>query len=195
MVYHLGMPSDLEPRYTLTDLASLAGVTPRTIRYYVSQGLLAVEVTPGPGPKYDDGHLARLRLIKRLQREHLPLAEIRSRLEGLDYTAILALSTEPEPAPPSDSALDYIRRITGGHAVAEAPAPALYAMAIPGPTEPAAPAPPTDPRPSPPERSQWDRIELAPDIELHIRRPLARSTSRQIDKLISIARDLLREEN
>ena len=34
----------------------------------------------GPGAHYTDGHLARLRLIRRLQREHLPLAEIRTRL-------------------------------------------------------------------------------------------------------------------
>lgn len=61
------------------------------------------------------------------------------------------------------------------------------------PTEPAAAFPP----PAPDvrlERSQWDRIELAPDIELHIRRPLARSTSKRVDRLISIARDLLEED-
>ena len=29
-----------DARYTLTDLADLAGVTPRTVRYYLAQGLL-----------------------------------------------------------------------------------------------------------------------------------------------------------
>ncbi|MFP5342808.1 MAG: MerR family DNA-binding transcriptional regulator, partial [Candidatus Limnocylindria bacterium] len=28
------------PRYSLTELADLAGVTPRTVRYYINQGLL-----------------------------------------------------------------------------------------------------------------------------------------------------------
>ena len=51
--------------YTLTDLADLAGVTPRTLRYYLSQGLLPAVGASGPGAKYDDSHLARLRLIKR----------------------------------------------------------------------------------------------------------------------------------
>ncbi len=72
------MPTDNE--YTLQDLADLAEVTPRTIRYYVAQGLLPSPDRVGPGALYGPGHLARLRLIRRLQREHLPLAEIRSRL-------------------------------------------------------------------------------------------------------------------
>ncbi len=113
------MPSELEPRYSLTELADLAGVTPRTVRYYISQGLLAVDAAPGPGPKYDEGHLARLRLIRRLQREHQPLAEIRRQLDAVDDDTILALAAADEPpTAPSDSALDYIRRITGGPAEA-----------------------------------------------------------------------------
>ena len=87
------MPSENPPRYTLTELAHLSGVTARTLRYYISQGLLAVDVSPGPGLKYDDTHLARLRLIKRLQAEHQPLAEIRHRLEALSDADMTALST------------------------------------------------------------------------------------------------------
>ena len=63
--------------YSLSDLASLADVTPRTIRYYVAQGLLPSPEAAGPATRYGEGHLLRLRLIKRLQRDHLPLAEIR----------------------------------------------------------------------------------------------------------------------
>lgn len=175
----------------------MSGVTPRTIRYYIAQGLLASPGSPGPGPKYTDADLARLRLIKRLQREHQPLAEIRARLDGLGDDDVLAAVTEP--ASSSDSALDYIRRVTGRRA-AEAPAPRLMrADYMPGPlpsiapTAPAAPAlePPSEPRL---ERSQWERIGLAPDVELHVRRPLARQTARRVDRIISIARDLLEEE-
>ena len=182
------------PRFSLTELANLSGVTPRTIRYYVAQGLLASAGTPGPGPKYTDADLARLRLIKRLQREHQPLAEIRARLDGVADDDVLAADAAPEPA--RDSALDYIQRVTGRR-VAEAPAP-LRADYTPGPmasiapTAPAAPAlEPSEPRL---ERSHWERIELAPDVELHVRRPLARQTARRVDRIISIARDLLEEE-
>ena len=74
------MPDD---PYSLADLARLADVTPRTVRYYVAQGLLPSPEAAGPATRYGEGHLARLRLIKRLQRDHLPLAEIRSRLERM----------------------------------------------------------------------------------------------------------------
>ena len=184
----------------MSELAGVAGVTPRTVRYYIAQGLIPAPGTAGPGPKYTDADLARLRLIRRLQREHQPLAEIRARLGGLDDAAVIALVETPEPL--KESALDYIRRVTGGNRVAEAGAhyasaapPAVNAPTAPdlAPTAPAAPAldSPAEPRL---ERSQWERIELAPDVELHVRRPLARQTAKRVDRSGSIARDLLEEE-
>ena len=53
---------------------------------------------------------------------------------------------------------------------------------------------PSMPAPSPMERSQWDRIALSPDVELHIRRPLGRAQQKQVDRLVAIARELLEEE-
>jgi DNA-binding transcriptional MerR regulator len=207
-----------DPRFTLTELADLAGVTPRTIRFYVTQGLLPAPGQVGPGAKYDDTDLARLRLIKRMQRDHRPLADIRRQLDQLDDTAILRLAEEV-PEPPHDSALDYIRSLRsadGGllrrmqHAPmpatpampAMSPSPAMLATpamprsyrdtAPPAPTAPAAPA--TEPGSDRLARSQWDRIALGPDVELHVRRPLPRITAKQVDRLISIARDLLEED-
>ena len=188
-----------DARYNLTELADLAGVTPRTVRYYLSQGLLQAVGTAGPGAKYDDGHLARLQVIRRLQREHQPLAEIRRQLELLDDAQIRDLAEPPAPEP-GDSALEYIRRILSSPATAESPAPsALASRAMPAglppiaPTAPAAPASDvsTEPRV---ERSQWERIALTPDVEIHIRRPLPRSTAKRVDRLVSIARDLLEED-
>lgn len=177
-----------QPRYSVTELADLGGVTTRTVRYYISQGLLPSPLGAGPGPKYDQTDLARLRLIKRLQREHQPLAEIRKVLDGLGDEAILQTEPDPEPAP-ADSALDYLRRVTGPHRVSEAPMSRAYLTTIPA--MPAPPPPPDDVRL---ERSQWERIDLAPDVELHIRRPLARSTAKRVDRLIAIARDVLEED-
>jgi DNA-binding transcriptional MerR regulator len=68
--------------YDITELARLSGLTVRTIRYYLQQRLLPSSGLRGPGARYDAGHLARLQLIRRLQAEHLPLAEIRRRLEA-----------------------------------------------------------------------------------------------------------------
>lgn len=184
-------------RYTLTELADLAGVTPRTVRFYLAQGLLPTVGVSGPGAKYDDTHLARLRLIRRLQRDHQPLAEIRRQLESLDDAAILALSSE-EPEPPRDSALEYIRRVTAPAAqVRETPRPyqSVLLRSMPAPTAPAVPASDLAPEPMPRiERSQWERLSLGPDVELHIRRPLPRSTAKRVDRLVEIARDLLEED-
>lgn len=186
-------PNPEDARYTLSELSSLAGVTPRTVRYYIGQGLLPAVGISGPGAKYDDSHLARLRLIKRLQAEHQPLAEIRRRLETLDDNTITAMAAETNPEPPSDSALDYIQRIT----TPAAPSRALYLREAPilAANEAAPAVERSPPVPSPRlDRSQWERVDLAPDIELHIRRPLPRSAAKRVDRLIEIARDLLEED-
>jgi DNA-binding transcriptional MerR regulator len=191
-------PNRADARYKLTELSALAGVTPRTVRYYLGQGLLPAVGVSGPGAKYDDTHLARLRLIKRLQADNQPLAEIRRQLGSIDDATVLTLAAEPEPTAPADSALDYIRRVTTPTRGVREPAPALYSRAFASmdaaaPSEPAAPAPLPD-APARLERSQWERVDLAPDIELHIRRPLPRSTAKRVDRLIEIARDLLEED-
>jgi len=195
-------PNPDDARYTLTELSALAGVTPRTVRYYLTQGLLPAVGVSGPGAKYDDSHLARLRLIRRLQSQHQPLAEIRRQLDGLDDPAILALAAEPAPPAPSDSALEYIQRVTASaHRVSETPslmhrdygAP-LRSMGTAMPSAvPPQPDQLTDAAPRI-ERSQWERVSLAPDVELHIRRPLPRSIAKRVDRLVEIARDLLEED-
>ena len=201
-----------ESEYSLQDLVDLAGVTPRTIRYYIVQGLLPSPGKAGPGATYTDGHLNRLRLIRRLQREHLPLAEIRTRLAALDDATVAALAETPSSEPPADSAIDYIRSVLEGDASFEA-------MALSSPAAPPASPPPSrngvdlrvpayrlaepsrayaePPAPSPtpaPDRSQWDRILLAPDVELHVRRPLSRRAHKRVERLIEIARELLEED-
>lgn len=190
------MPDD--ERFGLTELADVAGVTPRTVRYYLAQGLLPAVGQSGPGSKYDSGHLARLRLIRRLQTEHLPLSEIRRRMDGLADDDIRSLAGNAAPAPPTESALDYLRSVLAP-ADPSAPSPAPHAVAE-RLDEPYAPTPSTSaaapeaPSAQPIERSQWERIVLASDVELHIRRPLARAQNKQVDRLVTIARELLEED-
>jgi DNA-binding transcriptional MerR regulator len=199
------MPPDTE--YSLQGLADLAGATPRTIRYYIAQGLLASPGRVGPGTTYTEGHLNRLRLIKRLQREHLPLAEIRARLAALDDATVASLVEAPLAEPASGSAIDYIRGVLGG----DGPTGQLPLTPPSRTSPPASPAfsrlPAYDlPASSPaepggsgssspaPDRSQWDRILLAPDVELHVRRPLARLVHKRVERLITIAREILEED-
>lgn len=182
--------------YTIGELADLADVTPRTIRYYVAQGLLASPAGAGPGARYDEDHHRRLRLIRRLQGEHLPLAEIRKRLATMNPDDIEAIvASDPKPAP--DSALDYLDHLLGDRAVREAQ-PALLmrsiapALAWHEPPPPPAATPTASPPPI--ERSQWDRIQLDPDVELHVRRPLSRIQNKRVERLIELARQILEED-
>jgi len=207
--------------YTLTDLASLADVTPRTIRYYLAQGLLPSPDAAGPATRYGEGHLARLRLIKRLQREHLPLAEIRGRLERLgddELRAALDIAGAAPPPAPAE-ALAFVRDLmarSGIHpnATAEARAPHLRATATfeplipdgfpvrqePSPATPSLPLPASSPATTPGprtnvgDRTTWERHVLAPDVELHVRRPLDRRTNKRVEQLLRIARELFDDE-
>jgi DNA-binding transcriptional MerR regulator len=185
------VPTD-EVTLSLTELATVAGVTPRTVRYYIGQGLLPGPDELGRGARYSAGHLDRLALIRRLQREHLPLAEIRTRLGELDDEEVHALVSAPSPAPASGSALDYVRGVLAGRPqrlmAAEAPAiyraePPLAAAAAPKPAQTAGA-----------ERSQWDRVAITPDVEIHVRRPLDRRTNQRVERLIAIARAHLEED-
>src|SRR5690349_11303606 len=205
------MPDD---PYSIADLARLAGVTPRTVRYYIAQGLLPSPEAAGPGTRYSEDHLARLRLIRRLQREHLPLAQIRGRLTSLGDEEVRALidadGDTPTPAP--GQTLAYVQDLmartgvqTRVASVAEVRSPyeARYEPTlpdafpqVPAPSSPVAPstapiAPwPSDPKPAQPDRSTWERHVLNADVELHVRRPLDRRTNKRVEQLIRIAREL-----
>lgn len=195
---------------TLAGLSERADVTPRTVRYYIQQGLLP-SPGAGPRPRYDERHVKLLRLVKELQRQHLPLSEIRARLDALDDEGIDRLLAEPQAAI-EGSALDYVRRLLEARPGRVAPSErtpwAMRAEAAPpagAGAEPPAPArymtrgTSTGPTPTPPaampmSRSQWERLALGPDIELHIRRPLSRQQNKQVERLVAFARQLLEED-
>lgn len=63
--------------YKVSELAEKAGVTKRTIHYYISKGLLLPPDGNGVNSLYNDKHLERLLLIKKLQSEYMPLNKIR----------------------------------------------------------------------------------------------------------------------
>lgn len=63
--------------YKVSELADKAGVTKRTIHYYISKGLLLPPEGSGVNSLYNDEHLQRILLIKKLQAEYMPLNKIR----------------------------------------------------------------------------------------------------------------------
>lgn len=196
------------PDYSINELAQLADVSPRTIRFYIEQGLLPAPEPAGKKTRYTDEHLERIRAIKKLQAAHFPLADIRNRLNSFTPDELSTIAELVEPKLSQESAVDYIRGILE-------PAPAAMSMPVmarsmaapsmPAPSMPAASMPamrapepqPTKPPTQPTEttRSQWERISLDPDVELHIRRPLTRHGNKRVERLIAIARELFKEED
>lgn len=68
---------------TIDDLAEAVGVPTRTIRYYITEGLLPGPEGRGKATAYTEEHLLRLRLIRSLTEQRVPLSEIRERLSRL----------------------------------------------------------------------------------------------------------------
>ena len=90
----------------IDELAERGGVTRRTVRYYVSSGLLPA---PGSGAAYGQEHLDALTAIKRLQSEGLSLRAIGERLAGSAPAAgasplVPAVEAPDAELPASDSA-------------------------------------------------------------------------------------------
>jgi AcrR family transcriptional regulator/predicted DNA-binding transcriptional regulator AlpA len=85
----------------ISDLEKITGVSRSTIHYYLSEGLLPTPVRTGKTMAYyDQGHVDRLREIRRLQEEGYPISFIRDMLAGEIGTA--AGVTEGSEASRSD---------------------------------------------------------------------------------------------
>lgn len=86
-------------RYTIADLERETSVSPRTIRFYITEGLLPPAYGRGPSATYDVGHLLRLRYIQLLKDERLSLVDIKERLNRLtddDIATAMQVRTRPD---------------------------------------------------------------------------------------------------
>jgi DNA-binding transcriptional MerR regulator len=66
----------MEKELTLKELAAETGVPERTIRYYISRGLLAPPLRGGRGAAYGESHKNALAQIRQLQAKGMMLDEI-----------------------------------------------------------------------------------------------------------------------
>jgi DNA-binding transcriptional MerR regulator len=187
--------------YAIGELAGQAGVTPRTVRFYVAEGLLPPPEGAGRGALYTADHLRRLELIKLLKEEFLPLAQIRDLLAGLSRAAIedlLAQKRKPAPPPQPESAREYIQALLRtGPETKERPAMLRQvvasrkrAAAVPSPppaSEEAVPASGVE------TAVTWGRISLHPDVELSVRQsPTDPRTPARVQQLLAVARRLFK---
>jgi DNA-binding transcriptional MerR regulator len=185
---------------SVEELADAAGVPVRTVRYYVTEGLI-----PGPGGRgraaaYGDEHLLRLRLVRRLAEQRVPLAEIRARVVGLSLHDVAELMAEEDRRSV---------RVEAERASPKAYVSALLDRARSLNARPASPARPAPSSPAPPApmstlmrarrhevagADQWTRHELAPGVELHVRADAADAQRRLVRRLIDTASQELPNE-
>jgi len=89
-------------RFGIDELADLGGVSRRTVRYYVQEGLLPAPLGVGRGRHYDQAHLDRLLGVKALQESGRSLDEIRALLQApARRAAAVAAIPSPPPIPRS----------------------------------------------------------------------------------------------
>ena len=149
-------------RYRLSELTRLTGLTPRTIRYYIAEGLLPPPEGLGPAAVYTAAHRDRLALIALLKDRYLPLREIRRRLAALSdgevREELVREGCAPTPPPRGET------------------------------TPPAEAAPASAPDGN--GRERWERITLGDGVELHVREDRRRAAA-PLEALIRHARGLL----
>jgi DNA-binding transcriptional MerR regulator len=194
------------------ELAERAGISVRTIRYYIDEGLLPQPTYQGKYSYYSLNYLDRLELIRRLKESYLPLREIREIMNSLtDDQVSMRLNELPPSSPkfsveqparqpaakPGARALDYINqvmdtqtknRMKGTLNQPQSSFSKPREMAPPNIFNAAEPLPIAEPSPTKEKDDIWQRISLAPGVELHLRRPLDADTEHQVQQLISLAK-------
>jgi DNA-binding transcriptional MerR regulator len=186
---------------TLEDLANASGLSLRTLRFYISEGLLQGPDTHGKFARYSQQHLDRLEMIHRLKNLRLPIKEIRHLLDNMTpdeisqirkYQEILNPSLtknktgdiyESPISEPGSSALEYIQNLENGRKNIQSitrspatvpPSPPIYknqAQAMGG-------------------QEIWKRIVIEEGIELNIRGLRDTDEEIKVRKLIEFTRKL-----
>ena len=75
-------PQPSAERYSIDELSTLAAVTPRTVRYYIAQGLVDRPEGEKRGAYYLRRHLEQLLLIRRWTEAGLSLERVRELIAG-----------------------------------------------------------------------------------------------------------------
>lgn len=203
--------------FTLEELENMSGLSIRTLRFYIQEGLLPGPDTRGKFARYSQKHLDTIHFIHRLKDLHIPLLQIRHLLDTLsseDIERIIQSRTEnnfnlssPQFFIKSDeleessehqqksSALDYIRsleNLQGSLKINES------INRYKPPSAPIrAPAPLKDANMNKPMRTgeTWQRIHLAEGVELQVRQPMGMEKEQMVEELIDNARQLFRKTN
>jgi DNA-binding transcriptional MerR regulator len=99
------MPSQDSPeRFSIDELSTLAGVTPRTVRYYIAEGLVDRPEGEKRGSHYLRRHLEQLLVIRRWTDAGLSLERVRELMAGAPE--------DPAPRRAAPGAVEVWSRVT-----------------------------------------------------------------------------------
>ncbi len=134
----------------------------RTIRYYIAEGLVqAPEEKQGTASVFGYLNLLQLLTVKKLQAEHLPIRKIRELVAGKNEQELEMLLGVGSPTAKKSRESDAKRYLESLLAPGSAP----EMMAAPMAPQLSSPPPPQQLDQS----ASWQRIEIEPGLELHIR--------------------------
>jgi DNA-binding transcriptional MerR regulator len=158
--------------YSIEELERLTGVRARTIHYWAHEGLFEGPGA-GRGARYTDEHLARLFVIQKLRTEGRPLTEIRTALRRLPRQALDAWVAQAKAEPPKETPKAK-QLIASWLQERRGPETRIEAGRV-GPT-------------------QWQRLALAPGVELHVEQAAPPASRKLVDELVALARRLGQED-
>ncbi len=176
---------------TLDALCDRAGVTVRTVRYYIGEGLLPPPTGHGATARYTQEHLDRLAVIAAMKARFLPLKEIRRALDGMNSEAVAELATtarnpgeaaqSAQPAPAT--APQTLERSTRDD-------PATYIATLLNRSQTPASVPATS-APSTTDAT-WRRVPITGEAELLIEEGVYTRRREQIESLVAWAQRVLK---
>lgn len=137
-------------------------VNARLVRHYASLGLIDDNTREGREARYGLRHLLQLLLVRRLLTEGYPAAVIAKLIAGKGDAELRALlqGGASVTATPANPALDFLAGVRRRAALPPA-APSVHRVQSPAPVS--APALAATPA------GAWDRLELLPGLEIHVR--------------------------
>lgn len=143
----------------------------RTLRYYLAEGLLSpASEKQGTASVFGYLHLLQLLVVKKLQSEHLPIRKIKELVQGRSERELERLLGLDAKAGAKNEALSYLEKLltrsTSPASVSRTQNPA--ARPVPEMTRPA-PNLSTRRQAAPSSPATWERVEIEPGLELHVR--------------------------
>ncbi|HYP01766.1 MAG TPA: MerR family transcriptional regulator [Pyrinomonadaceae bacterium] len=141
----------------------------RTLRYYLAEGLLSpASEKQGTASVFGYLHLLQLLVVKKLQSEHLPIRKIKELVDGRSERELERLLGLDAKAGAKTEAHSYLEKL-----LTRSTSPAAAAARTRNSTAPqmtkAAPNLPTERPSAASNQATWERVEIEPGLELHVR--------------------------